>query len=218
VERGRVRRWDRRVAEAGPEPGRPEGFAVAVPEDAPPSATGRRCALEYEIRARMQVGRSGTALASTPVTVAAQGRVHFGPRAWDRVIGHQPGRGFHIELSEATPAGGGTLQGRLHRDGNRRSRPLSITARCLEAWRVPHAGARHSLPAWATETLWSATFVLEIGPDATWAPFRFDLPRGLPPAVEAHSVAWRYELVAHRAGRFRHGLPAILTPMLFEAA
>jgi hypothetical protein len=216
AEHGRVRRWDRRVAETGPDPLRPEAFALAVPEGTPPSATGRRCTLAYEVRARVQPGGGATTVATVPVTLSSSGRVHLGPRVWDRVIGDQPARRFHIEISEAAPYGGGTLEGRVHRDRDWGPRLVTITGRCLEAWRVPHAGPRYQLPAWASEILWSATRELEPEPGATWIPFRFEIPPGLPPAIEAHSVAWRYELLAHRRGRFGGGTPAIVTPLLFE--
>ena len=51
-----------------------------------------------------------------------------------------------------------------------------------------------------------------------WVPFHFDLPQWLPPAVEATTLAWRYELIAQRSVRYWFDETAVITPLLHEGA
>jgi hypothetical protein len=55
-------------------------------------------------------------------------------------------------------------------------------------------------------------------PDASWAAFCFTLPDHLPPAVEARTIAWRYELRAQRHVRHWFNETAARTPLLHEDA
>ena len=91
----------------------------------------------------------------------------------------------------------------MHRDRELSAGPIVVRARCMEAWReapprVPIVPANRSMrmPRWHERTLWSDEQVLDGLSEAHWAAFKFDLPPELPPAVEARSVAWRYEVEA----------------------
>jgi hypothetical protein len=66
--------------------------------------------------------------------------------------------------------------------------------------------------------LWTASLPIQLDDDRRWAPFRYEIPAGLPAANEALTVAWRYELVVSRRIRHRPDQHATLTPLLVEAA
>jgi hypothetical protein len=141
-----------------------------------------------------------------------------------RLVGDYEARRFHVELSTAVLHGGGAIAGRVHRDRELDAGPIIVRARCIEAWReapprVPIVPARQSmrLPRWHDRTLWSSELVLEGLAEAHWAPFEFALPRDLPPAVEARSVAWRYEVEARRPLRLRFDERAISVPLRYRA-
>jgi len=53
--------------------------------------------------------------------------------------------------------------------------------------------------------------------DAHWAGFAFTLPADLPTAVEARSVAWRYEIEARRPLRLRPDERALAVPIGYRA-
>jgi hypothetical protein len=72
------------------------------------------------------------------------------------------------------------------------------------------------MPYWDARTLWAAEDSIRLDPGARWAPFSFGLPRGLPPGVEARTIAWRYELRARRRRTHRPDETAALTPLLFD--
>jgi hypothetical protein len=141
-----------------------------------------------------------------------------------RLVGDYEARRFHVELSAAVLHGGGAIAGRVHRDRELNAGPIIVRARCIEAWReapprVPILPARHSmrLPRWHDRTLWSCELVLDGLADARWAPFEFAIPEGLPPAIEARSVAWRYEIEARRPLRLRFDERAISVPLRYRA-
>ena len=73
------------------------------------------------------------------------------------------------------------------------------------------------MPRWHERTLWSHELVLDGLADAHWAGFEFTLPADLPPAVEARSVAWRYEIEARRPLRLRPDERAIAVPLGYRA-
>ena len=75
--------------------------------------------------------------------------------------------------------------------------------------------ASPSAPQWRSSSLWEQTRRLRIDPDATRAPFAFELPDDLPPAVEATTIAWRYELVAQRNVRHWFNETAAVTPLRY---
>ena len=48
-----------------------------------------------------------------------------------------------------------------------------------------------------------------------WRGFSFELPDWLPPAIEARSIAWRYEVEVRRTVRLAPDERAVLTPLGF---
>jgi hypothetical protein len=129
-------------------------------------------------------------------------------------------RRFHVEFTTAELHGGGAIAGRVHRDRELAAGPIVVRARCLEAWReapprLPLVTAKNSMrmPRWHDRTLWSQELVLDGLSDAHWAPFAFTLPDDLPPAVEARSIAWRYEIEVRRSVRFGPDDRAVITPL-----
>jgi hypothetical protein len=78
------------------------------------------------------------------------------------------------------------------------------------------APADPRIPHWSHQVLWDRREPVQTDPDASWAPFRFELPEWLPPAVEAATIAWRYELLAERDVRHWFKETAAVTPLLHE--
>jgi len=187
-------------------------FTVALPDEMLPSAVGERCGLRYVVCAR---GAGAAASAELVVMATACPHVDAGSARADRLLAGWEARHFHIELSEAQLEGGGALTGRVHRHGRWPPGEIVVTARCGECWRES-ALAGHGLSLWPTSCLWEQQSRLRPNPHATWAAFAFALPPGLPPAVEASSVAWRYEVIARRAGRWFPESAAV-TPLLHES-
>lgn len=188
-----------------------ERFELAIPPAALPSACGAECSLSYVL----QAGR-GDVIARTGLEVSAATRVHLDRSlAWaDRLVRNWDANHFHIELSDALLRGGGRIAGRVHRDAAWRSGAMRVVVRCSECWRSD--GLPHGMPQWRASPLWEAEQQLEIDRSAAWARFAFDLPEGLPPAVEARSIAWRYEVVARRRVRHWFDETAALTPLVHE--
>jgi hypothetical protein len=189
-------------------------FALAVPEQALPTAAGVRCALVYRVRAG-----GGAARVHAPLTVGATARPHLddAPCRVDRLIRNWDARHFHIELSDAALHGGGRIAGRVHRHGAWRPQPMTIAVGCRESWRLPARTAR-GVPSWGEAWLWRHVARLEVDPDATWAGFDLALPAHLPPAVEARTIAWRYEIVVRSRPRRGRAQTAARTPLLHEEA
>jgi hypothetical protein len=187
-------------------------FELAVPDSALPSAAGRDCGLRYVVLA----GRSAD-IPCAELEVMASGEPHLTARRShvDRLLSGWAARHFHIELAEAQLAGGGAVRGRVHRHGSWPAGTIAVDARCLEFWRLS-APTDPRLPQWSHQVLWERRQPVPIDPDASWAPFRFDLPAGLPPAVEATTIAWRYELLAERDVRHWFNETAAVTPLLHE--
>lgn len=218
IERSPGGAWWRTLAAASVTPtGRRRApFALQVPADVPPSVTGRHSSLHYLLRARTGSG-DGEIPASAPVRITGHGHVHVGQRSeWlERFIANASARHFHLELSDAALSGGGRIAGRLHRHGPWPPELLTVAARCVETWCRVRASMRR--PAtWDEATLWEDQLSLPTDPDRTWMPFAFALPGELPPAIEAQTVAWRYEITARRPLRLRRIEAAALTPFLFE--
>ena len=190
-------------------------YVLEVPPDLPPTAAGRRCAIDYSITAKEPLGDGRRA--SAAVTLRADGRPHLETRSEfaDRIVPNAPGRRFHLELAAADLRGGGRLSGRLHRHRRWTRGPLTVELCSVESWRTP-APTLGAMPHWERDVLWSARTTVETDPDRTWVPFAFDIPDDLPPAVEAHTLAWRYELSASRRTRIGIDEYALLTPVLFE--
>jgi hypothetical protein len=188
-------------------------FELALPSSALPTAAAERCAIAYLVQAR-----AGATIARAAIDVSADARPHLagaGARheplvaAWDA-------RHFHLELVDADLRGGGRIAGRLHHDGGLRSSRVAVSACCAESWR-PKGPAARGMPYWPARMLWRETVEVVLDADSTWAPFEFRLPGALPPAVEARTFAWRYELRARRHARYRWpDETAALTPLLYE--
>ena len=195
-------------------------FALELPATAVPTAAGRKCALEYVVRSVPDKKREAADL----LRVQVAGRLKAGvmPEFYgygDRIIARFEARRFHIELHEADVQGGGQLAGRVHLHPGKTANGLVVTCRCLESWRVNGRSVVHNRrqpPLWKTEAIWSESVPLEWRDGETWSAFRVPVPEGLPPAVEARSIAWRYEVEARCATRLGMHDTAVTTPMGFE--
>lgn len=127
-------------------------------------------------------------------------------------------RGFGISLDEAQPEGGGRIAGRVERHNQRRDRrPVLVDVRCDASWLdvAPEFVGRKGIlswsaygdmrnkfvPIWLDEQVFRAE--VDLGPldEANWRHFSFDLPDGLPRAVEGTFVAFRWRVEARRARR-----------------
>jgi hypothetical protein len=130
---------------------------------------------------------------------------------------HQAG-GFAITLDQAEPQGGGRITGRVERRHQRRdSRPVHIEVRCDASWMdiAPQFVGRKRILSWSAAgdmrnraiPVWLEAEVfrdgVDAGPleDANWRSFSFDLPDGLPRALEGTFVAFRWRIEARRARR-----------------
>jgi hypothetical protein len=200
-----------KVVDARPAPSDGE-FALSVPDQMLPDATGQWCDLRYSVCAR-----SDREAASAPIAVTARARPHVAgdPFAPERPLMSWDARHFHIELADARLEGGGHLLGRVHRHGEWPSGEIAVRARGVECWRAAGLAAR-GLPRWEFATLWERHHAIHTDLESTWAPFQFDLPQWLPPAVEATTFAWRYELITQRSVRHWFDETAALTPLLHE--
>ena len=196
-------------------PSRSDGtFALSVPDQMLPSAIGQRCDLRYSVCAR---GDREAARAPLEVTASARAHLAGDPFAPERPLMSWDARHFHIELADARVEGGGQLVGRVHRHGEWPAGEIAVKAHCLECWRAVALAVR-GLPHWEFSTLWERHHVIHTDLESTWAPFQFDLPQWLPPAVEATTFAWRYELITQRSVRHWFDETAALTPLLHEGA
>jgi hypothetical protein len=136
---------------------------------------------------------------------------------FDRFIAGVPARLFHIELHDAVLAGDGYIAGRVHRHRRCPLGTMMLDVRCTEAWRS-RPSWRGAPPQWDERVMWAATAPVQLDDDRRWAPFRCEVPSGLPAATEADTLAWRYDLAVSRRLRHRPDQRATLTPLLFEAA
>lgn len=130
----------------------------------------------------------------------------------------QAARGFGISLDEARPEGGGRIVGRVERHNPRRDRrPLLVDVRCDACWldTAPQFVGRKGLftwsaygdmrnkfvPIWLDEEVFRTELDVEPLEDVNWRHFSFDLPEGLPRALEGTFVAFRWRVEARRARR-----------------
>jgi hypothetical protein len=202
------------VAEA--EVARGDGsFALSVPAAALPTVTGDQCALRYAAVVRST--ESPIRPAELRVSTTALPHLPTARSEADRLLADWDARHFHIELFDAQLQGGGRLAGRVHRHGSWPPGAIVVSACCLECWRFRPSSACGT-PQWHASYLWQAEHPLAIDPDAGWAAFYFELPDHLPPAVEARTIAWRYELRAERHVRHWFNETAARTPLLHEDA
>ena len=201
-------------------------FGLAVPDDAPPDVVGSECSLQYAIRAV-----AGRDEARQPVSIAAEQAVarptlpeqlDLSERAAlsERLVASFSGRRMHVELSDAELRGGGRIEGRIHLDRAPASGRLLATVRCIESWRMSPRPGRlvlmsraNAIPLWRQRVSFEHGLELESLDDAHWRAFSFELPDGLPPAVEARSIAWRYEVEARRSVRIGPDDRALITPL-----
>jgi hypothetical protein len=125
-------------------------------------------------------------------------------------------RGFGLSLDEAEPEGGGRIAGRVERLGQRRDRrAVSVEVRCDAAWMdvAPELVGRKGLfswsaygeirnkfvPIWLDEEVFSTRLDAGSLEDDNWRHFEFELPDGLPRALEGTFVAFRWRITARRA-------------------
>jgi hypothetical protein len=194
-------------------------FEIEVPGDAPPTTATDRCQLGYSLIARRPGSRrSRAAVAHDVIVTAGPVPVHVDAHPRDRMIASFDARRFHIELAEVDLRGGGRMSGRVH---TRRPDPpagVVVYARLLEWWRIDRGWNVNHQPMWRDAVLWESEPRSAVWRDReTWVGFEFDLPPGLPPAVEGRVLAWRYEVEARRSIRFALDQRAVLTPTGFQA-
>lgn len=192
-------------------------FELALPTDAPPGWDDGRCSLAYVVRA-VSVQRRRRGHAAVPVGIAGgDRRIHEAAGYLDRMIPSQPARHFHLELADAELEGGGFVHGRVHTDPRLEGSSLEVALRCEEAWctNLRFRNPRHAL-MWRTRMLWEQTGTIELDAGRRWYPFEFEIPEGLPPAVEGRAIAWRYQVEARRRARLAVTERATLTPVRFE--
>lgn len=206
---GAVRAFELAGACVSPRDG---AFSLTLPGEALPSTAGERCELRYVVRAQGAVACSGSDLV---VVSSARPHLDLGSARADRLLANWDARHFHLELSDAWLEGGGVLAGRVHHHGSWPEGAIVVIARCLECWRVSNMPGR-GFPQWCATPLWERASPLRLDAEATWAPFAFELPPNLPKAVEASTVAWRYELIARRSRKYWFDETAALTALLYE--
>ena len=144
----------------------------------------------------------------------------------------EPAHGFRITLDTAEPWGGGHIEGRVERRGERHDRrPISVRVRCLAAWIdvAPQLVGRKGLfswttygdirnrgvPIWLDEEVFAQAAELEPLEQANWQHFAFDLPSELPRALEGTFVAFRWMVEARRS-RLLGGDVAALPLLIHE--
>jgi hypothetical protein len=139
-------------------------------------------------------------------------------------------RGFGISLDEAAPEGGGRIVGRVERRNRRRDRrSVVVNVSCYACWMdvAPEFVGRKGILSWSAYGDMRNKFVpiwldekvfrieTDVGPleDANWRHFSFEIPDGLPRALEGTFVAFRWRVEARRARRVgaeRASLPLLL--------
>jgi hypothetical protein len=143
----------------------------------------------------------------------------------------EPAHGFRITLDTAEPWGGGRIEGRVERRGERHDRrPISVRVRCLAAWLdvAPQLLGRkrllswttygdirnRSVPIWLDEEVFVEEAQLEPLEQANWQHFAFELAGELPRALEGTFVAFRWIVEARRPRLVGGDVAAI--PLLIE--
>jgi hypothetical protein len=147
------------------------------------------------------------------------------------IVPPERAHGFLITLDTAEPWGGGQIEGRVERRGDRHDRrPILVRVRCLAAWLdvAPQLLGRKRLLSWTTYgdirnravPIWLDKEVFADGAElepldqANWQHFAFELPAELPRALEGTFVAFRWTVEARRP-RLVGGDVATL-PLLIE--
>jgi hypothetical protein len=194
-------------------------FELTVPPDTPTGFAGERCQLGFAVRAHSRLSGRRRERVVVPVKIlGGDSRVHEANHLFDRVIASFPARHFHLEVAEARLEGGGRIEGRIHAHDHL-PRTLEVIARCYETWRTNFRlrNRRHP-PLWRDKSLWQNTITVTCEADRRWHPFAFDIPTGLPPAVEGHIMGWRYEIEARHKSRVGLAERAVVTPLRFDIA
>lgn len=194
------------------------GFELTLPENSAPTFKSTRCSIAYGVRAGSK--RRTRTDPVVPVAVVAPlehvSLTESGP-LHDRMIARFDARHFHLELSHADVQGGGRISGRVHLDRGDPPPVVTVTSRCEEVWRIDRMSLNMKRPPlWNYEGLWQERRELEWPLGQRWLGFDFALPAHLPPAVEASSIAWRYEVEVSRPTRFAMQERAVATPIGFE--
>jgi hypothetical protein len=150
-----------------------------------------------------------------------------------RFRGIEPPRvapGFGISLDEAAPEGGGRIVGRVERRNRRRDRrPVVVNVSCYACWMdvaaefvgrkgifswSAYGDMRNKfVPIWLDEKVFRTQTDVGSLEDANWRHFSFEIPDGLPRALEGTFVAFRWRVEAQRARRVgaeRASLPLLL--------
>jgi hypothetical protein len=196
-------------------------FAIEVPQGAPPTSAGKRCELAYSVEARPPETRPASRRRAQLIVPAGECAVREpGALGEARAVAHHAARRFHLELSDASLVGGGHIRGRIHRHAEALAGGIAVVARCREAWATANTAAfvgPHVAAPWHETTLWESEVALDPLDAVNWRPFAFEVPPGLPPAVEARTIAWRYEIEARRSRRFALDERAFATPLQYIA-
>jgi hypothetical protein len=200
-------------------------FTLAIPDGAPPDVQGRDCSLQYALRVAAGDDELLQAFSVDALTEASlPEQLDPAERAAlsERFVASFPGRRMHLELSHADLRGGGRIAGRAHVHRAPARGRLVASIRCLESWRVTPRPGRwilqgrpNGISMWRHETWFEASEELEPLDADNWRGFSFALPDWLPPAVEARSIAWRYEVEVRRSVRLGPDERAVLTPLGF---
>jgi hypothetical protein len=138
----------------------------------------------------------------------------------ERFVASFSGRRMHVELAHADLCGGGRIEGRVHVDRAPAPGRLVASVRCVESWRVTPRPGRwilqsrgNQIPLWRHSVWFEEQAELEPLDGAHWRAFAFALPDWLPPAVEARSIEWRYEVEVRRSVRLGPDDRAVITPL-----
>ena len=194
-------------------------FALELPANRRPDRPWAEVAIDYVVRTAPDGPASDDLAASRSRAGSRRVRPQESSPFADRMIARYEARRFHIELTEVDVQGGGQLAGRVHLNPGKTAAGLVVTCRCLESWRTNGRSIVHNRrqpPLWRLETIWSESVPLEWRDGETWSGFRVPVPDALPPAVEARSIAWRYEVEARVGTRLGLSDTAVTTPMGFE--
>ena len=192
-------------------------FELPTPRDAPPPSVGPQCRLGYLVAASDGGSKRRAREVAVPVEITGGEHAIHDSMHFDRIVPSQPGRHFHLELADLSLQGGGHLAGRVHVEPELGQGSFSVVARGEEAWRTNiRLRTRRQPPLWDSKCIWEQELTVEFTPDRRWSPFRFDIPGHLPPAVEGHAIAWRYEISAERLPRGLLSNRAVVTPLRFD--
>ncbi len=143
----------------------------------------------------------------------------------------QTAAGFGISLDVAEPWGGGRVEGRVERRGDKHDESsIAVSLRCLAAWLdvAPQLVGQKSflsvtsywdirtrhLPVWLDELAWSDTIDVGSLAEANWRQFGFSIPPELPRAFEGSFVSFRWRVVATRRRRVGHAEASV--PMILR--